>query len=419
MPETIREIQEQYCSSYDKRKYCSYDIEFIDSPTKPLIHQKSRFWLITEGEGDILVNDRRYHVQKNSFFCILPWESSYIEKVKKPLHLIKVIFNSDMISTSLRTGYNVSNEALKILDPIMQTPVLQLTEEETEKVMNILDIIKAEVGIDSIYDTPEEKELSALLVTNKLMELLIAFNRYALKKECLTNNGSSIELDRRPAIFKYMYSHLADHLTIARLAEVFDMDEGAVSKYLTDVTGLRFQALTNEMRITKTTDLLTYTNLALTDIAFLVGFSDASHLVRTFSARMGTLPNRYRQVYQAKDYVFKEKDHSLGFSIIGYIHQHFMEDIHASNVAEHFHTSVVEMNKNLLYILEKNFDEFLHYLRINRACELLLETDAALVDIGISVGYNTVKTFTRNFIRMKGMTPGEFRKKFHLQLEEE
>lgn len=77
------------------------------------------------------------------------------------------------------------------------------------------------------------------------------------------------------------------------------------------------------------------------------------------------------------------------------------------------------MNKTLLYILEKNFEEFLHYLRINQACELLLETDAALVDIGVSVGYNTVKTFTRNFVRMKGVTPGEFRKIYHLQEEGE
>ena len=31
MGNQITEIQDQYCSSYDKRKLCSFDIEYIDS----------------------------------------------------------------------------------------------------------------------------------------------------------------------------------------------------------------------------------------------------------------------------------------------------------------------------------------------------------------------------------------------------
>ena len=46
---------------------------------------------------------------------------------------------------------------------------------------------------------------------------------------------------------------------------------------------------------------------------------------------------------------------------------------------------------------------------------MLLETGDSLVDIAVAVGYNTVKTFNRNFVRLRGVTPGEFRKNFHLQ----
>ncbi len=37
MGNQITEIQDQFCSSYDKRKLCSFDIEYIDTPTKPLM----------------------------------------------------------------------------------------------------------------------------------------------------------------------------------------------------------------------------------------------------------------------------------------------------------------------------------------------------------------------------------------------
>ena len=73
------------------------------------------------------------------------------------------------------------------------------------------------------------------------------------------------------------------------------------------------------------------------------------------------------------------------------------------------------MNKIMLYIVERNFEEFLNYLRINQACKLLVETKDAMVDIAVNVGYNNVKTFNRNFAKQRDMTPGEFRKTYILQ----
>jgi AraC-type DNA-binding domain-containing proteins len=45
----------------------------------------------------------------------------------------------------------------------------------------------------------------------------------------------------------------------------------------------------------------------------------------------------------------------------------------------------------------------------------LLKTDNSIIDIAIEVGYNTVKSFTRNFLKLKVMTPGAFRRTVTLQ----
>ena len=50
-----------------------------------------------------------------------------------------------------------------------------------------------------------------------------------------------------------------------------------------------------------------------------------------------------------------------------------------------------------------------------RAAELLLTTDQTVTYIAMEVGYANVKTFNRNFLRFKVMTPGDFRKKVTLQ----
>lgn len=39
-----------------------------------------------------------------------------------------------------------------------------------------------------------------------------------------------------------------------------------------------------------------------------------------------------------------------------------------------------------------NFDDYLNYVRINRASERLLKTDKILFTIAVEVGYNTKKT---------------------------
>ena len=63
----------------------------------------------------------------------------------------------------------------------------------------------------------------------------------------------------------------------------------------------------------------------------------------------------------------------------------------------------------MLLHVELNFMDFLHKLRINSACVLLTTTEMAITDIAIEVGFNTVKTFTRNFVQQKNITPSVYR----------
>ncbi|MFV2013449.1 MULTISPECIES: helix-turn-helix domain-containing protein [unclassified Micromonospora] len=52
---------------------------------------------------------------------------------------------------------------------------------------------------------------------------------------------------------------------------------------------------------------------------------------------------------------------------------------------------------------------FLSALRLQRAKELLVSTSMSVVDISVSVGYNSVGTFSSRFSRSVGMSPTAFR----------
>lgn len=65
------------------------------------------------------------------------------------------------------------------------------------------------------------------------------------------------------------------------------------------------------------------------------------------------------------------------------------------------------------YFKEKtgtNFSDYIQTVRMNKATEMLIETDLLIQEIAFLVGYLTVASFNRVFKRYTGMTPGEFRR---------
>jgi len=56
------------------------------------------------------------------------------------------------------------------------------------------------------------------------------------------------------------------------------------------------------------------------------------------------------------------------------------------------------------------FTGFVNRVRVNRACQLLMESDRLVTHICYEVGFNNVANFNRRFLEIKGMTPTEFRR---------
>lgn len=158
-----------------------------------------------------------------------------------------------------------------------------------------------------------------------------------------------------------------------------------------------------------------YTDFTLEELAEILGFVDSAHISKVFLARVGMRANDFRKTYQAVGEKCHIKDRKVFYSIVSYIYRHYAEPLHPKTVSEQFGISPKELNRILLFQVEMNFNDYLHYIRVNRASELLLETDKTILTIALEVGYNTEKTLSRNFLRFRSMTPGTFRRSVELQ----
>jgi AraC-like DNA-binding protein len=59
----------------------------------------------------------------------------------------------------------------------------------------------------------------------------------------------------------------------------------------------------------------------------------------------------------------------------------------------------------------KTFTEFLNQIRIQQACQLLLEGDLSISQIAFQVGFQNLSYFNRTFRKLQSETPKEFREK--------
>ena len=58
-----------------------------------------------------------------------------------------------------------------------------------------------------------------------------------------------------------------------------------------------------------------------------------------------------------------------------------------------------------------SYNEYVNTLRLNHAGYLLHNTDLSMLECAMECGYNSLRTFNRNFKDIYGMTPNEYRKK--------
>lgn len=409
-------MQSLYCSMQDENKICSFDIEVVSEPTTPLIHPMSRFWLVESGEAVVLLNNQRYVLKPGSLVSVLPWQITDIVEVKSPLRLFILIYYFDNIHEIIKTFYNPGNAPLSVMQAMAADPVIQLDSGAAGSMNSLFLQIRDEIGMDSTPSPgtvePSAGDLSNLYITNKLIEIIVGFLRAQKNIPAALETGAADPSQ----IFLYLYSHLNEKITLAHLSRIFFMSESAISTYITSTTGLSFFDLLNEMRIGKTINYLLYTDFTLEELAEILGFVDSAHISKVFLTRIGMNANEFRNTYQNVGNMCRVRDRKDFYSLVSYIYRHYSEDLRPKEVGEKFHMSPRELNRILLYQVEMGFSDFLSFVRVNRASELLLQTDKTVLEIALEVGYHSEKSLSRNFLRFRAMTPGKFRRTVELQI---
>jgi len=403
------EMQTLARSRLDESRICSYDLETVSEPTTPLIHQEARMLYVQQGTGEIALQGKKYPLQPGGLISILPWQISEIVKVDSTLQYALVIYHFDTVQRAMKLFWEEENRPVPIESQMEAIPVVWFEPEQQKQIEFILRYLRLELGMESTLEMPEPQPFSSISAVSLLIQLTVLFSRMSRKQNIVKKESiDSVE------ILRYMYLHCSEKLTLKQLSALFYCSESTVSAHITRLTGLSFFDLQNEMRVGKTVNFLLYTDLTLKEMAEILGYVDDSHISKVFAARVGMRIGEYRNIYQKVQNICRVEESRTAYTIVNEIYRNYDKPLTSDLVARKFGISATELNRLLLIQVERNFEDFLNLVRVNRACELLLETDRTVLEIAMDVGYKNPKTLTRNFLKLKLMTPTSFRAKLRV-----
>jgi AraC-like DNA-binding protein len=95
-----------------------------------------------------------------------------------------------------------------------------------------------------------------------------------------------------------------------------------------------------------------------------------------------------------------------------YINERYTKPLSLQKAAAVAHMSTSAFSRFFRRTSGKCFTDYVNELRVGTACRMLIETDETVAQVAFAVGFNNLSHFNRQFLRIKRMSPRDFRRAF-------
>jgi len=265
------------------------DIKHDGFPIKSHWHYYMEIIFMLEGTSIITCNNEEYVLETGDLILFHPQAihsifASSSERLK--YDVLKFDINNLHINNSYTPKLSVIFKSA--VDDSCAPIYLPSKVFEKFSVGNLLNsCIEEIVDKDYGYDIRLQSLISSLLI-----EILRIWRRHGLD----TNNTTLIpyDTDSLHTILQYIDEHSHESLKVEFLAEKCHMSYSYFAKKFHELYGQSCKDYIEFIRLSKVKDLLLFTNFDLNYISQETGFSDCSHLIRTFKKKTAMTPKQFR-----------------------------------------------------------------------------------------------------------------------------
>lgn len=139
-----------------------------------------------------------------------------------------------------------------------------------------------------------------LVIRSELYKLLVEIIRCWQEQGFKVDSEAYAEDSRYDiySITEYIDANMSSNIKVTDIADICGMSYSYFAKKFLSVYGKTCKEYMEDMRIYKVEEFLAFTDFDLTYISQETGFSDCSHMIKSFKARHGITPKQFRKMKQ-------------------------------------------------------------------------------------------------------------------------
>lgn len=95
--------------------------------------------------------------------------------------------------------------------------------------------------------------------------------------------------------------------------------------------------------------------------------------------------------------------------VVDHIIKNYEENLSVTKAADMAGMTPVTFGRNFQAVTGHSFVEFVNRIRVGQACSMLYATDDTITTVCHQVGFKNIANFNRQFLKVKGVTPSQYR----------
>ncbi len=258
---------------------------------EPHNHNYFEIIFIEKGKGFHTINDIRFPYEENNIFLLAPEDAHYFE-IEEQTHFTFFKFTELLFSNKVNLPDR--NYWLQRIEQLLHHPNIipgdVISHEKDRKVIwDIHNLVLDEFKNEKIYYQE--------IISNAISTILSIIVRNISEKYDANQNDVQINQRKIDLILSHIRQHAYDNaLTkISFLADKFGMSQSSISTYFKRKTGESIHQYVTKYKMKLVEYRLLYTEFTIAEIAYQMGYTDESHLTKTFKKHFSMSPRQYRK----------------------------------------------------------------------------------------------------------------------------
>lgn len=286
LPESINAI---YRDGYFIASHCGLiDKQVIEIFMSSVRMATTFFVLCKNGEIDITYNQKHYLLKKNSLVVGIP--DIVVQINSQSLIDANAMFFKKEFLDGLNV--NVDNSLIRIVLYILNNPILELTPSEQ------LDLQHTFTDLEKFAEANEEdtftKEIMASGIRAFVYKVCRIISLRIERSEYARMNARKYEYFKR--FFALLATEYKQHRNVNWYAEQLNLSTKYFTSLIRQVSGRTTVDWINDRVIYEARNLLLYSEMSITEIAYHLNFPSTSFFSKYFKNIVGINPSEFRKV---------------------------------------------------------------------------------------------------------------------------